>query len=329
MPTGYKAEAPDRPPRKAPDELFRLGVGSQPAPAPPLRATAEALRAHVERLAGDIGERNIFRPSALAEARNYIACEWRRQGYEVASYWYDARGLRCANLEASRIGRKCPEQILLVGAHYDSVIGSPGANDNASGVAGLLELSRLFATWSPATTIRFVAFVNEEPPFFMTSGQGSLVYARAARQRGDAIPLMVSLETIGYYSDEPGSQRYPPLFGLFYPDEANFIGFVTDFRSRRMMLRFAQSFRAGSDFPLEHIATLRWVPGVAWSDHLSFWRLGYRALMVTDTAFYRYPYYHSAEDIPEKLVFSQLARVTEGLFHALARLSEEGFGRFA
>jgi hypothetical protein len=130
---------------------------------------------------------------------------------------------------------------------------------------------------------------------------------------------MVSLETIGYYCDEPGSQRYPPLFGLFYPDKANFIGLVSDFLSRHMMLRFAQSFRAGSDFPAEHIATLRWVPGVAWSDHLSFWRLGYRALMVTDTAFYRYPYYHSAEDTREKLVFLQLARVTDGLFRALAR----------
>jgi Zn-dependent M28 family amino/carboxypeptidase len=301
--------------------------GNQPVASALLDAATEALSTHVERLAGDIGERNVFNPSALAEARNYIASEWSRQGYEVATCWYDARGSRCANLEVTRFGRKCPEQILLLGAHYDSVIGSPGANDNASGVAALLELSRLFTTCFPATTIRFVAFVNEEPPFFMTSRQGSLVYARAARQRGDAIPLMVSLETIGYYCDEPGSQRYPPLFRLFYPDKANFIGFVSDFRSRHMMRRLAQSFRAGSDFPLEHIATLRWVPGVAWSDHLSFWRLGYRALMVTDTAFYRYPYYHSAEDTPEKLVFPELARVTEGLFHALARLSEEGLDR--
>jgi peptidase M28-like protein len=304
---------------------FAVGSGRHLGPSPPLSATAEALRDHVGHLAGQIGERNIFRPAALADARIYIAREWERQGYEVASHWYEARGLRCANLEATRMGSMRPEQILLIGAHYDSVIGSPGANDNASGVAALLELSRLFTTMGPATTIRFVAFVNEEPPFFMSGEQGSFVYAREARRRGDNICLMVSLETIGYYRDERGSQRYPPLFRLFYPDKGDFVGFVSDFRSRRIMRRFAASFRAGSDFPLEHIATFRWIPGVAWSDHLSFWRLGYPALMVTDTAFYRYPYYHSTEDIPEKVAFPQLAHVTEGLFHALARLSEEGF----
>ena len=159
----------------------------------------------------------------------------------------------------------------------------------------------------------------------MSRKQGSFVYAQDARRRGDDIRLMVSLETIGYYRDERGSQRYPALFGLFYPDKGNFIGFVSDFRPRRMMRRLVTSFRAGSEFPAEHIATFRWVPGVAWSDHLCFWRHGYRALMVTDTAFYRYPYYHSAKDTPEKVAFPQLARVTEGLFHALARLSEEGF----
>ena len=249
-----------------------------------------------------------------------------RQGYEVASYWYDARGLRCANLEVTRFGRRCPEQILLVGAHYDSVIGSPGANDNASGIAALLELSRLFTKAAPAVSLRFVAFVNEEPPFFMSRKQGSFVYACDARRRGDDIRLMVSLETLGCYRDENGSQRYPPLFRLFYPDKGNFVGFVSDFRSRRLMRRLVTSFRAGSDFPAEHIATFRWVPGVAWSDHLSFWRLGYPALMVTDTAFYRYPYYHSANDTPEKLAYPQLAQLTEGLFRALSTVSERGFG---
>jgi len=304
---------------------FAMASGNQPAPAVPFCLTADSFSTHVEHLAGDIGERKIFCPNALADARNYIAGEWGRQSYEVTSHWYEARGLRCANLEVTRIGREYPDQILLIGAHYDSAIGSPGANDNASGVAALLELSRLFTTWSPATSIRFVAFVNEEPPFFMSRKQGSFVYAQDARRRGDDIRLMVSLETIGYYRDERGSQRYPALFGLFYPDKGNFIGFVSDFRSRRMMRRLVTSFRAGSEFPAEHIATFRWVPRVAWSDHLSFWRLGYPALMVTDTAFYRYPYYHSAKDTPEKVAFPELARVTEGLFHALARLSEEGF----
>jgi Zn-dependent M28 family amino/carboxypeptidase len=284
---------------------------------------AKAVRNHVERLAGSIGERNIFRPEALADARTYIVEEWERQGYQVTNHWYDARGLRCANLEVTRVGSRHPEQILLVGAHYDSVIGSPGANDNASGVAAVLELSRFFTAVTPAITFRFVAFVNEEPPFFMRGDQGSLVYARNARHRGDDIRLMLSLETMGYYRDERASQRYPPLFRLFYPNSGNFVGFVSDFRTRRLMRRLAAAFRGGSDFPLEHIATFRFIPGVAWSDHLSFWRLGYRALMVTDTAFYRYPYYHSAQDTPDKVAFPRLAQVTQGLFHALVRFCEE------
>ncbi len=134
-------------------------------------------------------------------------------------------------------------------------------------------------------TVRFVAFVNEEPPFFMSNQQGSMVYAKAARRRGDDIQLMASLETMGWYSNRPGSQHYPPLFKLFYPDRANFVGMVSDFRSRSPMRRLAQAFRARSDFPLQTLATFRFVPGVAWSDHRSFWRQGYRAIMITDTAF--------------------------------------------
>ena len=154
--------------------------------------------------------------------------------------------------------------------------GCPGANDNGSGVAAMLEISRHFATLAPALTVRFVAFVNEEPPSFFTAQQGSAVYAKAARERGDDIRLMVSLETLGCYFDEPGSQRYPPLFRYFFPDRGNFLGLVSDFRSGRVMRRMARTFRRHSDFPLEHVAAFRWIPGIAWSDHLSFWRQGYR-----------------------------------------------------
>jgi Zn-dependent M28 family amino/carboxypeptidase len=287
---------------------------------------AHSMRRHVERLAADIGERNVFRPSALAAAQEYITGEWQSQGYRVETLWYDLGQLSCANLEVTRPGSAKPGQILLVGAHYDSAVGSPGANDNASGVAALLELSRLFADKAPRVTMRFVAFVNEEPPFFFGNRQGSLVYARNARQRSDDIRLMVSLETIGYYSDRQGSQRYPPLFRFFYPDRGNFVGLVSDFRSAGMMRRLAAFFRTRSDFPLEYVATFRFVPGVAWSDHLSFWRTGFRALMVTDTAFYRYPFYHSADDTPDKLTYPELARMTTGLFLALSGLSDEAFG---
>ncbi len=286
--------------------------------------SASRLRAHVERLAGEIGERNVFRPEALRAAADYIQEEWRGQGYQVIPHWYTVSGGQWANLEINRLGSTRPNEILLVGAHYDSVRGSPGANDNGSGVAAMLELSRLFAELTPAVTVRFVAFVNEEPPFFFRRKHGSEAYAKMARARGDAIRAMVSLETIGYYRDEPGSQHYPPLFQLFYPRQGNFITFVSDFRSRALMRRAVQAFRLHSDFPLEHIATTRFVPGVAWSDHWSFWRQGYRAIMVTDTAFYRYPYYHTRKDTPEKLMYPAFTRVTAGLADTFATLALGG-----
>jgi len=215
----------------------------------------DRIRTHVERLAGDIGERNMFVPEALQRAARYIEEEWMRFGYAVNRLDYDVSGLRCANLAATRYGRTRKSEILLLGAHYDSVIGSPGANDNASGIAALLEITRMFQAIDPALTVRFVAFVNEEPPFFMTGQQGSMVYAEAARCRGDDIRLMASLETIGCYSDEPGSQSYPPLFGLFYPDRGNFLGIVSNFRSKGAMRRLAEAFRAHSDFPLQTVST--------------------------------------------------------------------------
>jgi Zn-dependent M28 family amino/carboxypeptidase len=279
---------------------------------------------HVERLAGDIGERNVFAPEALQRAAVYIEDEWGTMGYDVERLEYDVSGIRCANLVTTRKGSARSSEILLLGAHYDSVIGSPGANDNASGVAALLEIARMFHAVEPMLTVRFVAFVNEEPPFFWTHKQGSMVYAEAARRRGDDIRLMASLETIGCYSDQPGSQSYPPLFRLFYPNRGNFIGIVSDFGSRPAMQRLAEAFRAQSDFPLQAVSTFRFIPGVSWSDHRSFWRHGYPAVMVTDTAFYRYRHYHTPTDTADKLAFPKLAQVTLGLFEAVAVLAREG-----
>jgi len=280
---------------------------------------------HVERLAGDIGERNVFLSEALQRAALYIEQEWREMGYAVERNEYDVSDIRCANLVAARKGGARQSEIILLGAHYDSVAGSPGANDNASGVAALLEISRLFQAVEPQLTVRFVAFVNEEPPFFLTPEQGSLLYAEAARHRGDDIRLMASLETVGCYSEQPGSQSYPPVFRFFFPDRGNFIGLVSDFRSRAAMRRLARAFRMQSDFPLETVSTFRFVPGVSWSDHRSFWRQGYLVVMVTDTAFYRYRHYHTPSDTPDKLNYPELARVTLGLFKAFAVLAREGF----
>ncbi len=285
---------------------------------------ADRLRGHVEQLAARIGERNLGRPGTLEAAADYIEAQWRSNGYEVRRQVYEVHGVASANLEATLAGDARAQEILVIGAHYDTVPGSPGANDNASGVAALLEIASALRTLRPNLTLRFVAFVNEEQPFFMTHRQGSRVYAREARARGEDIRLMVALETIGYYSDAPGSQRYPPLFGYFYPNRANFVGLVSDFRSRRTMRRLARAFREASNFPLQHVATFRFIPGVAWSDHLSFWSEGYRAVMVTDTAFNRYAYYHSAEDTPDKLTYVPFAQVTTGLARAFSALAMNG-----
>ncbi|MCK5365686.1 MAG: M28 family peptidase [Gammaproteobacteria bacterium] len=279
------------------------------------------LETHVRALAETIGERNVYHPQGLADAAEYIGRQWQVMGYEVVKQAYELQGVLCSNLEITRPGNRHPEEILLIGAHYDSVIGSPGANDNGSGVAALLEMARKFANVEIDRTVRFVAFVNEEPPFFLSDQMGSMMYAKAARDRCDNIQLMVSLETIGHYSDRPGSQRYPPLFGHFYPDKGNFVAFVSNLRSRRMLRRFGAAFRQHSQFPAEQLATFSWIPGVGWSDHQSFWRYGYQALMVTDTAFYRYPHYHAPTDKADELDFVAMAVVTEGIERAVMSLA--------
>jgi Zn-dependent M28 family amino/carboxypeptidase len=279
------------------------------------------LQHHIAVLGRDIGERNVFRPPALHAAADYIATEWQRHGYDVQRDGYPVNGVTCENLSVTRLGSKDPNDILIIGAHYDSVVGSPGANDNGTGIAALLEISRRFAAISPTCSIRFVAFVNEEPPFFMTDKMGSRVYARAARSRGDKIRLMACLETIGCYRIEPDSQQYPPLLRPFYPRTGNFIAFVSNFRSRHRMLEAVRAFRTHSDFPLQHLTGPSFIPGLAWSDHWSFWQEGYRAFMVTDTAFYRYPWYHTAQDTPDKIDYAAFSAVTDALFQTIIALA--------
>jgi Zn-dependent M28 family amino/carboxypeptidase len=284
--------------------------------------TAQALRAHVEFVAGSVGEHNVYHPAALAAVADYIERQWIAQGYAVGRETYPVEGVECANLSTELRGTLHPERIILLGAHYDSVRGCPGANDNGSGVAALLEISRCLAVTQPAATLRFVAFVNEEPPFFTTDEMGSMVCARNARKRGDDIRLMISLETIGYFRSEAGSQKYPPLFGWFYPNRGDFLAFVSNLRSRPMMRRAFKAFRHNSSFPSEHVATFSSVPGVSWSDHASFWRHGYPAIMVTDTALFRYPYYHTPEDTPDKLTYDPFAAVSNGLCRMFAELAD-------
>lgn len=279
------------------------------------------LRRHVQALAGDIGERHVRRPAALAAAASYVRREFEALGYLVTAQTYRVNDIDCDNLEVVIPGAARPEEIILVGAHYDTVEGSPGADDNASGVAGVLELARLLRGARLARTVKLVAFVNEEPPFFFWGEMGSKVYAEAARRRGDDIRVMLSLEMLGCYSDMQGSQLYPPLLRWFYPDRGNFIAFVSNLGSRARLREVVAEFRANSDFPAEQLASPAFVPGIAWSDQLSFWRQGYPAVMVTDTAFYRYAHYHSPLDTPEKLFYPEMARVVTGLGRALLQLA--------
>ncbi len=274
---------------------------------------------HVQVLADEIGERNVYREAELHAAANYIESELAGLGYAVTRQTYLARGVESANIEVILPGQRWPDESLVVGAHYDTVWKSPGADDNASAVAALIEIARLLKGFAPGRTLKLVAFANEEPPFFFWGEMGSQVYARAARKRKENIRLMISLEMLGYYRDEPGSQEYPPVFKYFHPDRANFIAFVSNITSRHVMRRAERAFRRHSDFLLETAAAFGWIPGIAWSDHISFWRTGYRGFMVTDTAFFRNPHYHAEEDTPDKLDYPRLAMLTEGL----ARMCKE------
>jgi len=297
--------------------MTRMPGRSYSEPLPALSADEvelrDRLREHVWTLAGQIGERNLWRPEALAASADYIEKRFRQSGYDVASQEFVVAGNTVRNLEAQLAGSGLTDEIILLGAHYDSILGSPGADDNATGTAAVLELARLLAGKTLARSIRFVAFVNEEPPFFQTDDMGSRVYARRARERGEKIVAMLSLESIGYYSDAKGSQGYPFLFRLLYPSRGNFLGFVGNIPARKLVHQSLQSFRKHAAFPSEGVAAPGWIIGIGWSDHWSFWKEGYPAIMVTDTALFRYEHYHSMTDTPDKIDYARLARVAGGM----------------
>lgn len=282
----------------------------------------KGLRAHVMMLAEEIGPRNVFVPEGLDAAARYIKGFWEEGEYEVQVQDFRVNTVACRNIIAELRGRWKPEEIIVVGAHYDTVSGSPGANDNGSGIAALLEISRVLRQERPGRTIRLVAFANEEPPLFKTSSMGSLVYAKACRKRRDVIVGMVCLETIGYYVDKEKTQGYPFPLSLFYPDRGNFVAVVGNLRSKSLVTTFTRLFMEESDFPVECGALPGLIPGIDWSDHWSFWRCGYRAVMLTDTALYRYPFYHSVLDTADKVDFRSLAEVTYGIGRVIARMAE-------
>jgi len=293
---------------------------------PPLTAderfSARLLEKHTMVLARDIGPRNIWRPDSMSSTVDYLAKVLHDLGYTVHPQKFDSYGVPTVNLEVEIPGSRRAEDIIVIGAHYDSVEGSPGANDNGSGVAALLEMARQLSDARPQRTIRLVFFANEEPPFYYSWDMGSRHYARRSHNKGEKIVAMLSLETIGCYKFDPGSQRYPFPFSLFYPNTADFIAFVGNYQSRQLVRRLIEVFRHHTLLPSEGIAAPGFITGIGWSDHWSFWKEGYPALMVTDTAFFRSEEYHTPGDTAEKLDYERMARLVNGLTATIRVLAE-------
>lgn len=301
-----------------PGESFR---GSLPPLTPQEVALRNTLRQALDKLAGEIGQRHYLSYKNLTAAADFLKSSLAQAGYQVQQQGYTVDSQTYYNLEVEIPGTDRADEIVIVGGHYDSVFGSPGANDNGTGAVATLELARLFAGKKPSRTLRFVEFVNEEPPFFWTENMGSIVYAQRCKQRQEKVVAMLSLETMGYYSDKIGSQNYPAPLSAFYPLQGNFIAFIGNTASGGLVREVMASFRRHTQFPSEGAALPGFVTGIGWSDHWSFWQQGYLGLMITDTAPFRYPYYHTLDDTPDKVDYDRFARVVAGLERAIADLS--------
>lgn len=306
--------------------MIRMPGRSHAGPLPQADETTTALATALDRdvrtLADEIGPRNRWSPTAYRKAADFVHARLERLGYEVrreASSPTNAKATP-GNVVAERRGSDPAAGIVIVGAHYDSYADSPGANDNASGCAAVLALAERFRDLTPRATLRFVLFADEEPPQFQTDEMGSLTYARGCAARGETIAAMFSIETVGYYTDEPNSQEYPRPLSALYPATGNFVGFVGNVASRALLHRVIASFRETTPFPSEGGALPSGIPGVNWSDHWAFWQIGAPALMITDTAPFRYPHYHTPDDTPDKLDFERMARITLGLERVLRAL---------
>lgn len=298
---------------------YALAVPGRPhdGPLPPAtdeeRDLAVRLRTHVTAIAST--PHNLRHYAALEQAASYIERSLQPLGYSIDRQVFQVDDLAVRNIEATRESHAgSAAATLVVGAHYDSYENAPGANDNATGVAAVLELARLLKELRPDNIrVRFVLFVNEEPPYYRTRHMGSWHYAKRLSERGEAVRGMICLETLGAFSDEPGSQKYPLPFGLIFPSTANFAAFVGLPGSRGFLHEVMASFRGHTAFPSIGGVAPDIVPGVGWSDHWAFRAFGYPAIMITDTALFRYPHYHLPSDTPDKVDYARLARITKGL----------------
>jgi hypothetical protein len=290
---------------------------SYQGPLPPLtagqRQLAQRLEAHARAIAAE--PHNVRHPEALELAASHLEAALLGMGYPVHRQTFDTEGRKVRNIEIVIEPAHADAATLVVGAHYDSYLDAPGANDNATGAAAVVELARLLADLrhkSPLR-IRLVLFVNEEPPFFKTDRMGSLVHARQLKHTGERILGMLSLETLGFYSDRADSQHYPPPLGLFYPNKGDFVAFVGLTSSRAFVRETVGAFRKVAAFPSAGGTAPGIVQGIDWSDHWAYAQIGVPSLMVTDTAPFRYPHYHTPRDTPDQVDYERLARVVSGL----------------
>jgi hypothetical protein len=271
-----------------------------------------------------LGPRNSVNSETYAkllECEGWIRQRWQSQGYSVKGQTFQFEGRDYSNLEIELPGRVSPSQIIIISAQYDTLPDSPGANNNGSGVAILLCLSSLLRNHTPDRTLRLVNFVNEEDPFFDTEMMGSYVYAKRSRERHEDVRIMLSLDALGIYTDQPGSQKLSFPFSLIYPNRGNFLSFIGDFRSRKHMGDVTRGFRKGSSFPIEAGVVPKWVKGAAWSDHVSFWKFGYPGIMVTDTGAFRSASHNTKEDTLEKMNFEAMARIVMGMYCSIVEVT--------
>ncbi len=279
------------------------------------QAVKENLYRHVEFFSCNIGERHLWREGSLSRAAEYIESAFTSSGYTVWRQTYSCYGKNVSNLIAEKAGTE--KETVIIGAHYDTVPGTPGADDNGSAVAGLLELARLYQNIQNRKILIFVAFVNEEPPCFGFPNMGSMVFAKHLKEQGCPVEVMVSLEMIGFFRPER-IQNYPlPGMNLFYPRTADFIGVVGNFRSSKYVSLFKKGIRKHSAIDARSLTAPEFFGGINLSDNYSFWRHGYRAIMVTDTSFFRNQNYHQETDTIDTLDFEKMAEVVRGVYYTL------------
>ena len=215
------------------------------------------------------------------------------------------------------------KKIVVVGAHYDSADGLSGADDNASGVAGLIELARLLSHAKLSSRVELVAYTLEEPPHFRSSKMGSYIHAKSLKESGKDVILMMSLEMIGYFSDAPNSQHYPvPFLDLIYPSKGNYIAIVANLSNQSTVRKVKTSFSQASTLPVYSINAPVFIPGIDYSDHRNYWRMGYPAVMITDTAFARNTAYHTPQDTADRLNYQKMAQVVEASYHTVLQQLE-------